>query len=164
MIKNQKENELLIKKQKEQDQLYLRQPLNRTQQQIIYPTQVQQKKYLIPKNSKPTNIPNNNYMKNPFDEIPKMPRDSKRSNQGQNDSKQNSNLPKVESGSSYQLLGKGILNLNDGTDINYNNIDIYENKNYTNTNYEIYAPNMNDIGYNQQYNIFDNEINNIGYK
>ena len=164
MIKNQKENELLIKKQKEQDQLYLRQPLNRTQQQIIYPTQVQQKKYLIPKNSKPTNIPNNNYMKNPFDEIPKMPRDSKRSNQGQNDSKQNSNLPKVESGSSYQLLGKGILNLNDGTDINYNNIDIYENKNYTNTNYETYAPNMNDIGYNQQYNIFDNEINNIGYK
>ena len=69
-------------------------------------------------------------------------------------------MPKIESGSSYQLLGKGLIGLNEGMNTNYNNIEYLSN-----SNYNINEPNMKDIGYNKNYNLFNNEINNnIGYK
>ena len=163
MIKNHKENELLIKKQKEQDQLYLRHPLNRGQKQLLYPNQIQQQKNMIPKTQVTSNIPQNINQNNIFDEIPKIPRDSKRSKKNMNIPEQNNlnnnHLPKVESGSSYQLLEKGLINLNEGMNTNYNNMEFLSN-----TNYNINSPNLNDIGYNQQYSLFNNENNNIEYK
>ena len=149
MIKNQKENELLIKKQKEQEQLIL--------------MQNQQKKNQIPKIPLTTNNNLNiNYVNNNFDEIPKMPRDTVRSKKDENNLSQN-NQPKMESGSSYELLKNDVVNYNEEINDNYNsNYDINKN------NYNNYVlPNMNDVELNQQYNLFSNEVgndNNFGYK
>ena len=164
MIKKHKENELLIKKQKEQDQLYLRKPLNKGEKQLLYSNQVQNKTNILPKYPQALNNPQNNIQNNPYDEVPKIPRDSIRSKKSQIDSNQsnlnNNYLPKIESGSSYQLLGKGLIGLNEGMNTNYNNIEYLSN-----SNYNINEPNMKDIGYNKNYNLFNNEINNnIGYK
>ena len=157
MIKNHKENELLIKKQKDQSQLNqinkmnlknqanLRHPLNSTHQQVPYP-QKQQKNNLIPKNLNSMNIPINNNNIN-YEES-KMPRDSIR----QKNEIQNSHLPKMESSNSYQLLGNNQLNLKENTlSGNFNtNMDFGDNK-LSNTNYNIFVPNMkNEIDYGQQ--------------
>ena len=148
MIKNHKENELLIKKQKEQD-YYNKQPLNRVPNQINQ-NQIQQKKNMIPKNPVSTNISPNNIQNNYFIEQPNSPRDSIRSKNSKNDLNQNvinNHLPKVESSSSYQLLGQNYMNLNGEINQNYNN-------NYdflSNTNYNINTQNINDIRFNQQY-------------
>ena len=159
MIKNQKENELLIKKQKEQEKLNVKHPVNTRQKQLLYPNQIPQTKNMIQKNPVPSAISNNNYLKNPYDEIPKIPTDTLRSKKGKNelnDNNINKDLPKVESGSSYQLLGKDQLNLNEQIIDNYNN-NVGDNN--------IFEPNLNDIDYNHQYNLFNNDINNnIGYK
>ena len=165
MIKNHKENELLIKKQKEQTSANLRHPINRPQQHLPYPAQMQQKKNLIPKNIKSVNIPsntnnniNNNIQLVHNNEEPKMPRDSIR--QKNNAQKNiNNHLPKIENSSSYQLLENNQINLMNG---NFNNdINFGENK-LSNTTYSIFEPNVNnEIDYVQQYN---NDINNnYGY-
>ena len=165
MIKNHKENEFLIKKQKEQTSANLRHPINRPQQHLPYPAQMQQKKNLIPKNIKSVDIPsntnnniNNNIQLVHNNEEPKMPRDSIR--QKNNAQKNiNNHLPKIENSSSYQLLENNQINLMNG---NFNNdINFGENK-LSNTTYSIFEPNVNnEIDYVQQYN---NDINNnYGY-
>ena len=156
MIKNHKENELLIKKQKDQTQLNqinkmnpknqanLRHPLNSTHQQVPYP-QKQQKNNLIPKNLNSMNVPINNNIN--YEES-KMPIDSIR----QKNKIQNSHLPKMESSNSYQLLGNNQLNLKENIlSGNFNtNMDFGDNK-LSNTNYNIFVPNMkNEIDYGQQ--------------
>ena len=97
-----------------------------------------------------------------------MPRDSIRSKNSQvNRNNNNTHLPKVESGSSYQLLGNNNLDLKEqigNTNFNYNLENIGEQY-LSNTNYNIIMPNMNDYDFNQQYNKYNNEINNnINYK
>ena len=153
MIKNHKDNELLIKKQKEQDPLYLRQPLNRGQKPILYPTQINQKKNnMIPKIQKKLNAPKNNIQTIQNNEEPKMPRDSIRSKNSQiNNNKNNTHLPKVENSSSYQLLGNNDLDLKEqigNTNFNYNLENIGEQY-LSNTNYNILIPNMKDYDFNQ---------------
>ena len=146
MIKNHKENELLIKKQKEQDYFNPRQPLNKAPNQL-YQKQNQQKKNTIPKNPASSNLVQNNIHNNYFIEQTNGPRDSMRSKNSKMDQNQNviySHLPKVESGSSYQLLGNNYMNLNGDINQNYNNYDFLSN-----TNYNINTQNINDIRYNQ---------------
>ena len=173
MIKNHKDNELLIKKQKEQDPLYLRQPLNRGQKPILYQTQINQKKNTIPKMQKKINAPKNNIQPILNNEEPKMPRDSIRSKNSKTNNGKNINsthLPKVESSSSYQILGNNNLDLKEqiqSNNFNYNleNIGNIGEQYLSNTNYNIIIPNMNDYDFNQQYNNYNNEIsNNISYK
>ena len=146
MIKNHKENELLIKKQKEQDYFNPRQPLNKAPNQL-YQKQNQQKKNTIPKNPASSNLLQNNIHNNYFIEQTNGPRDSMRSKNSKMEQNQNviySHLPKVESGSSYQLLGNNYMNLNGDINQNYNNYDFLSN-----TNYNINTQNINDIRYNQ---------------
>ena len=146
MIKNHKENELLIKKQKEQDYFNPRQPLSKAPNQL-YQKQNQQKKNTIPKNPASSNLLQNNIHNNYFIEQTNGPRDSMRSKNSKMDQNQNviySHLPKVESGSSYQLLGNNYMNLNGDINQNYNNYDFLSN-----TNYNINTQNINDIRYNQ---------------
>jgi hypothetical protein len=174
MIKNHKENELLIKKQKDQiqtnqiNQANLRHPMNSTHQKISFPQMMQQKKNLIPKNLKSMNIPNNNsnniQIVQNQEEEPKMPRDSIR----QKNNNKNTHLPKVESSNSYQLLGNNQINARENIlSGNFNSdMDFGENK-LSNTNFEMFVPNMNnEINYGQQYNEYVNEIinNDLGYK
>ena len=174
MIKNHKENELLIKKQKDQvqtnqiNQANLRHPMNSTHQKVSFPQMMQQKKNLIPKNLKSMNIPNNNsnniQIVQNQEEEPKMPRDSIR----QKNNNKNTHLPKVESSNSYQLLGNNQINARENIlSGNFNSdMDFGENK-LSNTNFEMFVPNMNnEINYGQQYNEYDNEIinNDLGYK
>ena len=102
-----------------------------------------------------------------------MPRDSIRSKNSKTNNGKNINsthLPKVESSSSYQLLGNNNLDLKEqiqSNNFNYNleNIGNIGEQYLSNTNYNIIIPNMNDYDFNQQYNNYNNEIsNNISYK
>ena len=69
---------------------------------------------------------------------------SKNSKMDQNQNVIYSHLPKVESGSSYQLLRNNYMNLNGDINQNYNNYDFLSN-----TNYNINTQNINDIRNNQ---------------
>ena len=122
---------------------------------------------------KKINAPKNNIQTIQNNEEPKMPRDSIRSKNSKTNNGKNINsthLPKVESSSSYQLLGNNNLDLKEqiqSNNFNYNleNIGNIGEQYLSNTNYNIIIPNMNDYDFNQQYNNYNNEIsNNISYK
>ena len=156
MIKNHKDNELLIQKQKEKSQSYLSQQLNN--QQILHPSQIQQKKNNsnIAKIPKIPNISQNYNQLNQNDALPKSPRDSKRSKNSENQ------MSKIEGTSSYQLVGDTIyLGQQQIMNNNYNsNLDYLGNNHLSNTQYNVMAPNMNNYGYNEFYKTYQNENNN----
>ena len=156
MIKNHKDNELLIQKQKEKSQSYLSQQLNN--QQILHPSQIQQKKNNsnIAKIPKIPNISQNYNQLNQNDALPKSPRDSKRSKNSENQ------MSKIEGTSSYQLVGDTIyLGQQQIMNNNYNsNLDYLGNNHLSNTQYNVLAPNMNNYGYNEFYKTYQNENNN----
>ena len=182
MIKNHKENELLIKKQKlqqEQEQLNIKKPLDNDQKPLINSNQVQQKKNMIPKNPH-TIKAHANYFQQPVDsneEISYEPRDSKRSKKDKNNIKYN--LPRVgnQKTGSYQSYENINLNeqqkgINSNFNINLNPLD-YNNNNLYNTNYNIKVPNLEenynqyeyDNGQTSNYNNqMDNNQQNIEYK
>ena len=157
MIKNHKDNELLIQKQKEKSQSYLSQQLNN--QQILHPSQIQQKKNNsnIAKIPKIPQISQNYNQLNPNDALPKSPRDSKRSKNSENQ------MSKIEGTSSYQLVGDTIyLGQQQIMNNNYNsNLDYLGNNHLSNTQYNVLGPNMNNYGYNEFYKTYQNENNNI---
>ena len=183
MIKNHKENELLIKKQKEQteqNQLNIKKPLDNNQQYLLYPNHIQQKKNIIPKIPQSYNTHARYFQQqNEKEEIQNEPRDSRSKkgptntqvNQVQNNIKYN--LPRVgkQKGGSYQLYEQGNLSMQkQGINPNYN-IDMndmeYKTNILSNTNYNMYVPdlkeNYNQIRYNNQnYNIYNNQMNNNG--
>ena len=156
MIKNHKDNELLIQKQKEKSQSYLSQQLNN--QQILHPSQIQQKKNNsnISKIPKIPQISQNYNQLNQNDALPKSPRDSKRSKNSENQ------MSKIEGTSSYQLVGDTIyLGQQQIMNNNYNsNLDYLGNNHLSNTQYNVLAPNMNNYGYNEFYKTYQNENNN----
>ena len=156
MIKNHKDNELLIQKQKEKSQSYLSQQLNN--QQILHPSQIQQKKNNsnIAKIPKIPQISQNYNQLNQNDALPKSPRDSKRSKNSENQ------MSKIEGTSSYQLVGDTIyLGQQQIMNNNYNsNLDYLGNNHLSNTQYNVLAPNMNNYGYNEFYKTYQNENNN----
>ena len=156
MIKNHKDNELLIQKQKEKSQSYLSQQLNN--QQILHPSQIQQKKNNsnIAKIPKIPHISQNYNQLNQNDALPKSPRDSKRSKNSENQ------MSKIEGTSSYQLAGDTIyLGQQQIMNNNYNsNLDYLGNNHLSNTQYNVLAPNMNNYGYNEFYKTYQNENNN----
>ena len=156
MIKNHKDNELLIQKQKEKSQSYLSQQLNN--QQILHPSQIQQKKNNsnIAKIPKIPNISQNYNQLNQNDALPKSPRDSKRSKNSENQ------MSKIEGTSSYQLVGDTIyLGQQQIMNNNYNsNLDYLGNNHLSNTQYNVLTPNMNNYGYNEFYKTYQNENNN----
>ena len=156
MIKNHKDNELLIQKQKEKSQSYLSQQLNN--QQILHPSQIQQKKNNsnIAKIPKIPHISQNYNQLNQNDALPKSPRDSKRSKNSENQ------MSKIEGTSSYQLVGDTIyLGQQQIMNNNYNsNLDYLGNNHLSNTQYNVLAPNMNNFGYNEFYKTYQNENNN----
>ena len=156
MIKNHKDNELLIQKQKEKSQSYLSQQLNN--QQILHPSQIQQKKNnsYIAKIPKIPQISQNYNQLNQNDALPKSPRDSKRSKNSENQ------MSKIEGTSSYQLVGDTIyLGQQQIMNNNYNsNLDYLGNNHLSNTQYNVLAPNMNNYGYNEFYKTYQNENNN----
>ena len=156
MIKNHKDNELLIQKQKEKSQSYLSQQLNN--QQILHPSQIQQKKNNsnIAKIPKIPHISQNYNQLNQNDALPKSPRDSKRSKNSENQ------MSKIEGTSSYQLVGDTIyLGQQQIMNNNYNsNLDYLGNNHLSNTQYNVLAPNMNNYGYNEFYKTYQNENNN----
>ena len=156
MIKNHKDNELLIQKQKEKSQSYLSQQLNN--QQILHPSQIQQKKNNsnIAKIPKIPNISQNYNQLNQNDALPKSPRDSKRSKNSENQ------MSKIEGTSSYQLVGDTVyLGQQQIMNNNYNsNLDYLGNNHLSNTQYNVLAPNMNNYGYNEFYKTYQNENNN----
>ena len=156
MIKNHKDNELLIQKQKEKSQSYLSQQLNN--QQILHPSQIQQKKNNsnIAKIPKIPQISQNYNQLNQNDELPKSPRDSKRSKNSENQ------MSKIEGTSSYQLVGDTVyLGQQQIMNNNYNsNLDYLGNNHLSNTQYNVLAPNMNNYGYNEFYKTYQNENNN----
>ena len=156
MIKNHKDNELLIQKQKEKSQSYLSQQLNN--QQILHPSQIQQKKNNsnIEKIPKIPQISQNYNQLNQNDALPKSPRDSKRSKNSENQ------MSKIEGTSSYQLVGDTIyLGQQQIMNNNYNsNLDYLGNNHLSNTQYNVLAPNMNNYGYNEFYKTYQNENNN----
>ena len=156
MIKNHKDNELLIQKQKEKSQSYLSQQLNN--QQILHPSQIQQKKNNsnIAKIPKIPQISQNYNQLNQNDALPKSPRDSKRSKNSENQ------MSKIEGTSSYQLVGDTIyLGQQQIMNNNYNsNLDYLGNNHLSNTQYNVMAPNMNNYGYNEFYKTYQNENNN----
>ena len=156
MIKNHKDNELLIQKQKEKSQSYLSQQLNN--QQILHPSQIQQKKNNsnIAKIPKIPNISQNYNQLNQNDALPKSPRDSKRSKNSENQ------MSKIEGTSSYQLVGDTVyLGQQQIMNNNYNsNLDYLGNNHLSNTQYNVMAPNMNNYGYNEFYKTYQNENNN----
>ena len=156
MIKNHKDNELLIQKQKEKSQSYLSQQLNN--QQILHPSQIQQKKNNsnIAKIPKIPHISQNYNQLNQNDELSKSPRDSKRSKNSENQ------MSKIEGTSSYQLVGDTIyLGQQQIMNNNYNsNLDYLGNNHLSNTQYNVLAPNMNNYGYNEFYKTYQNENNN----
>ena len=156
MIKNHKDNELLIQKQKEKSQSYLSQQLNN--QQILHPSQIQQKKNNsnIAKIPKIPHISQNYNQLNQNDALPKSPRDSKRSKNSENQ------MSKIEGTSSYQLVGDTIyLGQQQIMNNNYNsNLDYLGNNHLSNTQYNVMAPNMNNYGYNEFYKTYQNENNN----
>jgi len=182
MIKNHKENELLIKKQKlqqEQEQLNIKKPLDNDQKRLINSNQVQQKKNMIPKNPHAIKA-HANYFQQPVDsneEISYEPRDSKRSKKDKNNIKYN--LPRVgnQKTGSYQSYENINLNeqqkgINSNFNINLNPLD-YNNNNLYNTNYNIKVPNLEenynqyeyDNGQTSNYsNQMDNNQQNIEYK
>ena len=156
MIKNHKDNELLIQKQKEKSQSYLSQQLNN--QQILHPSQIQQKKNNsnIAKIPKIPQISQNYNQLNQNDALPKSPRDSKRSKNSENQ------MSKIEGTSSYQLVGDTIyLGQQQIMNNNYNsNLDYLGNNHLSNTQYNVLAPNINNYGYNEFYKTYQNENNN----
>ena len=156
MIKNHKDNELLIQKQKEKSQSYLSQQLNN--QQILHPSQIQQKKNNsnIAKIPKIPHISQNYNQLNQNDALPKSPRDSKRSKNSENQ------MSKIEGTSSYQLVGDTVyLGQQQIMNNNYNsNLDYLGNNHLSNTQYNVLAPNMNNYGYNEFYKTYQNENNN----
>ena len=156
MIKNHKDNELLIQKQKEKSQSYLSQQLNN--QQILHPSQIQQKKNNsnIAKIPKIPHISQNYNQLNQNDALPKSPRDSKRSKNSENQ------MSKIEGTSSYQLVGDTVyLGQQQIMNNNYNsNLDYLGNNHLSNTQYNLLAPNMNNYGYNEFYKTYQNENNN----
>ena len=156
MIKNHKDNELLIQKQKEKSQSYLSQQLNN--QQILHPSQIQQKKNNsnIAKIPKIPHISQNYNQLNQNDALPKSPRDSKRSKNSENQ------MSKIEGTSSYQLVGDTVyLGQQQIMNNNYNsNLDYLGNNHLSNTQYNVMAPNMNNYGYNEFYKTYQNENNN----
>ena len=156
MMKNHKDNELLIQKQKEKSQSYLSQQLNN--QQILHPSQIQQKKNNsnIAKIPKIPHISQNYNQLNQNDALPKSPRDSKRSKNSENQ------MSKIEGTSSYQLVGDTIyLGQQQIMNNNYNsNLDYLGNNHLSNTQYNVLAPNMNNYGYNEFYKTYQNENNN----
>ena len=156
MIKNHKDNELLIQKQKEKSQSYFSQQSNN--QQILHPSQIQQKKNNsnIAKIPKIPNISQNYNQLNQNDALPKSPRDSKRSKNSENQ------MSKIEGTSSYQLVGDTIyLGQQQIMNNNYNsNLDYLGNNHLSNTQYNVLAPNMNNYGYNEFYKTYQNENNN----
>ena len=156
MIKNHKDNELLIQKQKEKSQSYLSQQLNN--QQILHPSQIQQKKNNsnIAKIPKIPQISQNYNQLNQNDALPKSPRDSKRSKNSENQ------MSKIEGTSSYQLVGDTIyLGQQQIMNNNYNsNLDYLGNNHLSNTQYNVMAPNMNNYGYNEFYKTYQSENNN----
>ena len=156
MIKNHKDNELLIQKQKEKSQSYLSQQLNN--QQILHPSQIQQKKNNsnIAKIPKIPQISQNYNQLNQNDALPKSPRDSKRSKNSENQ------MSKIEGTSSYQLVGDTIyLGQQQIMNNNYNsNLDYLGNNHLSNTQYNVLAPNMNNYGYNEFYKTYQSENNN----
>ena len=156
MIKNHKDNELLIQKQKEKSQSYLSQQLNN--QQILHPSQIQQKKNNsnIAKIPKIPQISQNYNQLNQNDALPKSPRDSKRSKNSENQ------MSKIEGTSSYQLVGDTVyLGQQQIMNNNYNsNLDYLGNNHLSNTQYNVMAPNMNNYGYNEFYKTYQNENNN----
>ena len=156
MIKNHKDNELLIQKQKEKSQSYLSQQLNN--QQILHPSQIQQKKNNsnIAKIPKIPQISQNYNQLNQNDALPKSPRDSKRSKNSENQ------MSKIEGTSSYQLVGDTVyLGQQQIMNNNYNsNLDYLGNNHLSNTQYNLLAPNMNNYGYNEFYKTYQNENNN----
>ena len=157
MIKNHKDNELLIQKQKEKSQSYFSQQSNN--QQILHPSQIQQKKNNsnIAKIPKIPQISQNYNQLNQNDALPKSPRDSKRSKNSENQ------MSKIEGTSSYQLVGDTIyLGQQQIMNNNYNsNLDYLGNNHLSNTQYNVLAPNMNNYGYNEFYKTYQNENNNI---
>ena len=156
MIKNHKDNELLIQKQKEKSQSYLSQQLNN--QQILHPSQIQQKKNNsnIAKIPKIPHISQNYNQLNQNDALPKSPRDSKRSKNSENQ------MSKIEGTSSYQLVGDTIyLGQQQIMNNKYNsNLDYLGKNHLSNTQYNVLAPNMNNYGYNEFYKTYQNENNN----
>ena len=156
MIKNHKDNELLIQKQKEKSQSYLSQQLNN--QQILHPSQIQQKKNNsnIAKIPKIPQISQNYNQLNQNDALPKSPRDSKRSKNSENQ------MSKIEGTSSYQLVGDTVyLGQQQIMNNNYNsNLDYLGNNHLSNTQYNVLAPNMNNYGYNEFYKTYQSENNN----
>ena len=156
MIKNHKDNELLIQKQKEKSQSYLSQQSNN--QQILHPSQIQQKKNNsnIAKIPKIPHISQNYNQLNQNDALPKSPRDSKRSKNSENQ------MSKIEGTSSYQLVGDTVyLGQQQIMNNNYNsNLDYLGNNHLSNTQYNVLAPNMNNYGYNEFYKTYQNENNN----
>ena len=156
MIKNHKDNELLIQKQKEKSQSYLSQQSNN--QQILHPSQIQQKKNNsnIAKIPKIPQISQNYNQLNQNDALPKSPRDSKRSKNSENQ------MSKIEGTSSYQLVGDTVyLGQQQIMNNNYNsNLDYLGNNHLSNTQYNVLAPNMNNYGYNEFYKTYQNENNN----
>ena len=156
MIKNHKDNELLIQKQKEKSQSYLSQQLNN--QQILHPSQIQQKKNNsnIAKIPKIPQISQNYNQLNQNDALPKSPRDSKRSKNSENQ------MSKIEGTSSYQLVGDTIyLGQQQIMNNKYNsNLDYLGKNHLSNTQYNVMAPNMNNYGYNEFYKTYQNENNN----
>ena len=156
MIKNHKDNELLIQKQKEKSQSYFSQQSNN--QQILHPSQIQQKKNNsnIEKIPKIPQISQNYNQLNQNDALPKSPRDSKRSKNSENQ------MSKIEGTSSYQLVGDTIyLGQQQIMNNNYNsNLDYLGNNHLSNTQYNVLAPNMNNYGYNEFYKTYQNENNN----
>ena len=156
MIKNHKDNELLIQKQKEKSQSYLSQQLNN--QQILHPSQIQQKKNNsnISKIPKIPQISQNYNQLNQNDALPKSPRDSKRSKNSENQ------MSKIEGTSSYQLVGDTVyLGQQQIMNNNYNsNLDYLGNNHLSNTQYNVLAPNINNYGYNEFYKTYQNENNN----
>ena len=170
MIKNHKENEFLIKKQKEQKNIIdNRMPLDKDPKINIS---------VIPKN--PQSLHANYFQQQQYQkenmEIENEPRDSKRSKKGPSNNQDikniKYNLPKVgkQQGGSYQLFETNNLNnLNiqnqEVNGINNNNID---NNNYinflSNTNYNMNVPNFGanyeqNGNYNERYNnnIYNNQ-------
>ena len=156
MIKNHKDNELLIQKQKEKSQSYLSQQLNN--QQILHPSQIQQKKNNsnIAKIPKIPQISQNYNQLNQNDALPKSPRDSKRFKNSENQ------MSKIEGTSSYQLVGDTVyLGQQQIMNNNYNsNLDYLGNNHLSNTQYNVLAPNINNYGYNEFYKTYQNENNN----
>ena len=156
MIKNHKDNELLIQKQKEKSQSYFSQQSNN--QQILHPSQIQQKKNNsnIAKIPKIPHISQNYNQLNQNDALPKSPRDSKRSKNSENQ------MSKIEGTSSYQLVGDTVyLGQQQIMNNNYNsNLDYLGNNHLSNTQYNVLAPNMNNYGYNEFYKTYQNENNN----